>query len=350
MKLLARLQVKWMSWNLGATHGGIRFQAQWRWWTRRWGFAVSACLIAWSLGVWLHAPTWRAHAQLQSEVQTLQAQLAAVPTVPSVQPKANGADVSDDIKRLPTADQHEQLWTHLQNTLAVHRVKLLVKQPVSNDGVGPLPSQAMFLRLQARFENWAGAWASLARMGPVWSMDRLRVVPSIGNEGVDIEVVWRVWFSPATAGTTQASALFAGGSPDRPQASLQKDGASIFDLPFQKGPKPDPVNRTGALSPMKVAVGVLPKSEGPVEPPPKELVFSNEPERWPMLPLRVIGIWQQGEQAEAVVANATHWFRTQEGRPISQEGHRVWRIGRDGIQVRDPAGRIQTFQMETRMP
>lgn len=350
MNLLAWLQVQWTSWRSGGPHRGIHFQAEWRWWTRRWGFAVSACLLAWGLGIWLHAQTWRAHAQLKSEVQTLQAQLAAIPNVPTVHPNANGTVMTDDVNRLPTADQQEQLWNHLQNTLAMHRVKLMVKQAVNDQGVGPLPSQAMFLRLQARFENWAGAWASLARMGPVWSMDRLRVVPSIGQEGVDIEVVWRVWFSPAMAGTPQASALFAVGSPARPQALLQKEDASIFDMPFHNHLKPDPETRTGAVAPTRAAAGVLPDAADPVDPAPKERVFSNEPERWPMSPLRVIGIWRQGEQAEAVVANATHWFRTQEGRSISHEGHRVWRIGADHIQVRDPTGRIQTFQMEARTP
>ena len=341
------LQAQWLSWNVGGPDWGIRFQARWRWWARRWGFAVTACLLAWGLGVWLHAPTWQAHAQLKSDVRALQAQLAAVP---SPRPKASGPLMSDDVHRLPSLDQQEQVWAYLRNTLAQHQVKLMLMQPVSEVGDAPLPSQAMSLRLQARYENWAGAWMSLVRLGPVWSMDRLRVVPSADKQSVDIEVVWRAWFSPERAGSIPHNAVFAAGLPASLQAPLPKHVASVFDMPFSITPQLEQEARTVAMASTGAAVGMLPDATALAEVPPKEPLFLSEPERWPMLPLRLIGIWRQGDQAEAVVANAAHWFRTQEGRQISLEGHKVWRIGRDDIHVRDPAGRVQTFQMEARAP
>jgi hypothetical protein len=347
MNTRAWLQAQWVSWGLGGPDWGIRFQARWRWWARRWGFAVTACLLAWGLGVWLHAPTWQAHAQLQSEVQALSAQLASVP---SPRPKASGPLMSDDLNRLPSLDQQEQVWAYLLNTLAQHQVKLTFKQPVSEVGHAPLPSQARSLRLQARYENWAGAWASLVGMGPVWSMDRLRVVPGTDQQSVDIEVVWRAWFSPDRAGSIPHHAVFAGGLSALPAAPPSTQGPSVFDRPFPTQPPPEREARTVAVPSSGAAVGVLPDSTARAEVPPKEPLFLSEPERWPMLPLRLIGIWRQGDQAEAVVANASHWFRTQEGRQISLEGHKVWRIGRDDIHVRDPAGRVQTFQMEARAP
>lgn len=347
MNTRAWLQALWVSWGLGGPDWGIRFQARWRWWARRWGFAVTACLLAWGLGAWLHAPAWQAHAQLKSEVQTLIAQLA---TVPSPRPKASGPLMSDDVHRLPSLEQQEQVWAYLLNTLAQHQVKLTFKQPVSAVGHAPLPSQAMSLRLQARYENWAAAWASLVGMGPVWSMDRLRVVPSADRQSVDIEVVWRAWFSPEKGGSISSNTVFAGGLPASPQTPIPKNVASVFDMPFSTMPPLERGTRTVTMPSTGAAVGVLPDSTALAEGPPKEPLFSSEPERWPMLPLRLIGIWRQGDQAEAVVANAAHWFRTQEGRQISLEGHRVWRIGRDDIHVRDPAGRVQTFQMEARAP
>jgi hypothetical protein len=347
MKTRLGLKARWISWNVGDPDWGIRFQAHWRWWARRWGFAVTACVLAWVLGMWLYAPTWQAHAQLKSEVQGLQAQLAAVPAPRS---KASGPLMSDEVHRLPSLDQQEQVWAYLRNTLAQHQVKLMLMQPVSEVGSAPLPSQAMSLRLQARYENWAGAWASLVRMGPVWSMDRLRVVPSADKTSVDIEVVWRAWFNPGMAGSIPHNAVFAGGLPAAPSAPLTKHLASVFDMPFSMTAPLEREAPTVVTSSTGAAVGVLPESTALADAPPKEPLFLSEPERWPMLPLRVIGVWRQGNQAEAVVANAVHWFRTQEGRQISLEGHRVWRIGRDDIHVRDPAGRVQTFQMEARAP
>lgn len=347
MNTRAWLQAQWVSWGLGGPDWGIRFQARWRWWARRWGFAVTACSLAWGLGVWLHAATWQAHAQLKSEVQTLIAQLA---TVPSPRPKGSGPLMSDDVHRLPSLAQQEKVWAYVLNTLAQHQVKLMFKQPVSEVGHAPLPSQAMSLRLQARYENWADAWASLVGMGPVWSMERLRVVPSADQQSVDIEVVWRAWFSPERAGSNPHNAVFAAGLPASLQAPLPKHVASVFVMPLSTKTPMEREARTVAMASTGAAVGVLPDSTELADGPPKEPLFSSEPERWPMLPLRLIGIWRQGDQAEAVVANAAHWFRTQEGRQISLEGHRVWRIGRDDLHVRDPAGRVQTFQMEARAP
>jgi hypothetical protein len=308
---------------------------------------VTAFLLSWVLAVWLHAPTWQAHAQLKSEVQALNAQLAAVP---SPRPKASGPWMSDDVNRLPSLDQHEQVWSYLRNTLAQHQVKFMLMQPVSEVGHAPLPSQAVSMRLQARYENWAGAWASLVRMGPVWSIDRLRVVPSADKQRVDIEVVWRAWFNPGRAGSLPHNAVFAGGLPAASQAPLSKHGVSVFDMPFPMTPPPESETPTVVMAPTGEVKGSMPGSTARADAPPKEPVFSSEPERWPMLSLRLIGIWRQGDQAEAVVANAAHWFRTQEGRQISLEGHRVWRIGWDDIHVRDPAGRLQTFQMEAGAP
>jgi hypothetical protein len=51
-----------------------------------------------------------------------------------------------------------------------------------------------------------------------------------------------------------------------------------------------------------------------------------------------------------LLANATHWFRIREGQRLSLEGHRVSRIGGDGIQVRDPQGRMLTLRMEDMSP
>ena len=347
MNNLAWLRARWVSWGVGGPDWGIRVRAQSRWWARRWGFAVAACWLAWALGLWLHAPVWWTRAQLKNDVQALQTKLFAAPVL---QPQVAGPVQSDDLSRLPTADQQELLWAHVQNTLAQHGVSLMGMQPVNDLVLAPLSSQAMSLRLQARFENWAGAWASLASMGPIWSMDRLRVVPSSGKSGADIEVVWRAWFQPGTSGAAEQRLWLAVEPPARPQAMLQNGSASIFDGPFHRRPKVDPEAPKGVLPSTGALVEGVSESAVVPDPLPPTLIFSSEPERLPMLPLRVIGIWRQGGQAEAVVSNPTHWFRIQEGRQLSLEGHRVWRIGRDGIEVRDASGRHQSIAMEVRGP
>lgn len=347
MNSRAWVRGKWLAWQVAGPDWDIRMKAHWRWWVRRWGFAVAACCLTWAWVMWLFAPTWQTHGQLQSEVRALQTQLAGVP---AVHPQVAGPVMLDDVHRLPTLGQQDEVWSQLQNTLADHGVRLMGMQPVTDLGLAPLPSRAMSLRLQARFEHWVQVWASLISMGPVWSMDRLQVVPSAVKSGVDIEVVWRVWFNPDTSGASLHGAQFAGGSSERLHAALPKNSASVFDMPFQIAPELGRDAPGRVLPASGVALGVLPETADLADSLPKTLVFSNEPERWPMLPLRVIGIWRHGEQAEAVVANATHWFRTQEGRLVSLEGHRVWRIGRDDIEVRDPVGRVQTIAMETRTP
>lgn len=328
---------------------------------RAWAWAVFAGLGAWGLGLWLQAQTWHELAETRHALQALQAKLAAVPAG-----RAPRGDEAPDqpITPLPRADQLAPLWGRLPHILAQHRVRVLAMQPVQETLAAPLPSQAMALRLQARFENWAGLWAGLTPLGPVWSMDRLRVVPSPAGEGVDIELVWRIWYRPDAPGQAGHGANAPdqawANAPDRawadtpdqawaqalaarPQAPWGRDGASVFEsvrppvlVKAVDDPKPPP---PAAATP-----------ETPAPAPPQGLVFSNEPERWPLQPLRVIGIWRHGEQAEAVLANARHWFRVQEGRQISQEGHRVWRIGQDEMQVRDLHGQVQTLKMEARSP
>lgn len=325
-------------WKVGLGDWGSRVQSQWRWWARRWAFAVTAGLLSWGAGLGWQADVWRDLVQTRQAVQALQAQLAAAPPG---RPVTDEGVVTHEIQRLPRPEQLGQMWTDLQNALAKHRVQLVSMQPVMEPWLAPLPNQAMLLRLQARFENWAGLWAALIEMGPAWSMDRLRVVPSTGLDGVDIEVVWRIWAQPQSADTHNDGAPWARPMPAILDSPLEATpppakASSVFDAPdlFKKSPSaPVPSVQTKERAADAVSA-------------PQHLGFLHTPEREPMQPLRVLGIWRAGEQAEAVLANATHWFRVREGRPLSLEGHRVGRIGADGVQVRDPQGRILTLQME----
>ena len=335
------LTLKWFSAAARGAVGqgwGIRLQRGYRGWARRWGWALLACLMAWALGMWLHSQTWLDHAQAQRDVRTLQAQLAAVP---AGRPARVGLEAGSAITPLPTADQRGQMWSLLPGHLAKHQVRLLAMQAVNEAMAGPLPSEAMALRLQARFENWAGLWSVLAQMGPVWSMDRLRVVPSAGLQGVDIEVVWRIWSTSAALAKPQDGDPWAEAFTHWPAPRLSNEGPSIFD---------------GVRSPLatQVAAAASPltdAAQAPAAPPlPQGLMYSSEPERWPMLPLRLIGIWQQADRTEAWVANDSHWSRVEEGRQLSQAGHRVWRIGQDEVQVRDRHGQVQSLKMEAQLP
>lgn len=347
MRALTWRWANWGPWRAGQQDLGIRLQQQWRSWARRWAWAVLAGIGAWSLGVWLHVQTWHDLAEAKHALHALQAQLAAVPAgrTPS---QDDASDLA--ITPLPTADQLGPIWSRMPNILAQHRVRLLAMQPVHETMAAPLPSEAMALRLQARFENWAGLWAQLTQMGPVWSMDRLRVVPSSGTDAVDIEVVWRIWFKPdapaqAGHGANAPDLAWAQAMAPRAQAPWGRDGASVFE-----SVRPPVLVKAVDDSKLPPTAAATPETPAPAPALPQVLVFSNEPERWPLHPLRVIGIWRHGEQAEAVLANARHWFRVQEGRQISQEGHRVWRIGQDEMQVRDLHGQVQTLKMEARSP
>lgn len=324
-------------WKVGLGDWGSRVQAQWRWWARRWAFAVSACLLTWGVGMWVHADIWVDFVQTRQAVQSLQAQLAALPPA---RPVTEEGVANPEIQRLPAPEQYGPMWMNLKNALSKHRVRLISMQPVTEPWLAPLPSEAMVMRLQARFENWAGLWAALVQMGPVWSMDRLRVVPSAGMEGVDIEVVWRIWAQPQHAGNVKDDAEWARSMSAIHDIPPQARGPSVFESPG-KVKKTASAPPTGPQASVRTADSVS---------TPHELIFSHAPERQPMLPVRVMGIWRDGEQAEAVLANATHWFRIREGRQLSLEGHRVSRIDGDGIQVRDPQGRVLTLRMEEMSP
>jgi hypothetical protein len=287
--------------------------------------------------MWLYADIWLDLTQTKYEVHTLQAQVAAAPQRHPATEEFVAADV---ILRLPTPEEQGQMWTILKNALAKHRVQLISMKPVTEPWPAPLPSHAMVMRLQARFENWAGLWAALVHMGPVWSMDRLRVVPSSGMEGVDIEVVWRIWAQPQHADNEKDDAELARSMSATLDTPPHVMGSSVFELPG--------VLKKSASAPV-AGVPTSVRTADTVS-PPHNLIFSHAPERQPMQPLRVLGIWRDGEQAEAVLANATHWFRIREGRQLSLEGHRVGHIGSDGIQVRDPHGRVLTIRMEDRAP
>lgn len=334
---------QWPLWGSGPAARGagdhdrvIRLRQLWRGWFRRWVWAVAAGLSAWGLGVWLHAQTWQDHAQARHEVRALQDQLAALP---AVRPLADAGPADAAIPALPSTEQRGQMWTRLPDVLAQHRVRLLSMHPVHEPLAAPLASEAMRLRLQARFEDWAGLWAVLTRMGPVWSMDRVRVVHSAQAAGVDIEVVWRIWSRTEGADPLPDGPAFDTEPLHGPGAPAGRAGASVFDEPAP-------------------AAGVQAAAQAPPTPvaaagagaQTHKRVFTHEPERWPMLPLRVIGIWRHGDQVEAIVANDTHWFRAQEGRQISLEGHRLWRIGPDAVQVHGPLGHLYNLKMEAATP
>jgi hypothetical protein len=297
--------------------------------------------------MWWHAQAWTHHAQARNEVQTLQAQLGAA----SPEPMQTGQlALTEALEGLPSPEQQEHMWHHLQKVLAHYRVRLLSLQPVNEALLAPLPSQAMVMRLQARYENWAQVWQVLAQMGPVWSIDRLSVVHSTDAQGVDIEVVWRIWSRALDGESAQGKSPSAWPLPVLSDARSLLEGPSVFGLPTRSAPPLGPDAKQPSGVQVCAAARVWSDAAGAAEPLPQDLQFTQEPERLPMRALRLIGIWWQGQQAQAIVANGTHWFRAQEGQPLSLEGHRVWRIGGQEIQVRDPQGRIQTIRMEGKAP
>jgi pimeloyl-ACP methyl ester carboxylesterase len=47
------------------------------------------------------------------------------------------------------------------------------------------PSQAVALRLQARFDDWVAVWAAMNARGPVWGIERLRITPQGGEVAME---------------------------------------------------------------------------------------------------------------------------------------------------------------------
>lgn len=274
-------------------------------WAHRWIWALAAALagllgvIGWQADVVVQ----REH--LQQQVQGLRAAAPAAST-PGPAPSAR----RDLIDRLPAQSSASRLGLDLQTGLASQGLQVLALKPQALHSGQPLPSQALALRWQGRFGDFGHAWASLVDAGPVWTIERLTVVPGLSAGTLQWDGVWRAWLRPDAAAPQAWPALW--------ETSPGPAGVAGHD-PFV------PAVSAAAASGVGTSDAVPPG-------------LPADPRQWPLAAIRLAGVWQQADKAQAVLSAGPHWVVVGAGTGLALEAYRVKAVHPDSVELQPLKG------------
>ena len=304
-------------------------------WLRIWGFALSGLGVG-LCGVWLtQSEVSDGHEQAVQAVAGLQQQWATLPGVLSAKPEKPLSSVEQNmLASLPGAIRQEHIWGDVQEALNQHGLHLLSLRPMPPTGAdarnGGLSSQAMTVQLRGRFEDWTRMWATCALTGPLCAMDRISVLATAQADEVQIDAVLRVWMRPGEIGVLEGAghdALFAPVSVE--QRPPLRRGVVLFSpvkavavpaageaLRVSATTDPKPLLAQGAVG--AAALDALPE----------------DPRQWPLDRVRLVGVWRQGTQQQAILSAGAHWTRVVQGQHVTLEGHRVVAITDEGVTLR----------------
>ncbi len=264
--------------------------------------------------VWVMASAVReAHDQALHALQAAQAQM----------PSSGVATPLPDLQD-PLAQAAGSLWRRLPGRLAAD-LGMELRQFLMAQGLqvaslrampdamrGSLQSKTVAIRMTGAYADWVQAWQILTESGPVLSMERMSVVPLAQTPGVQLDVVLRVWFKPDA---TQPLIWPPGERWGLRTAQGPHAGAEVFALTASQEARPSP-------APVPVANPAL----------------SDDPLSWPVERIRLLGTWQQGAHWRVVLGVGALWVPVQLGQRVSQEGHKVAVIRREGVMLRTPQG------------
>lgn len=340
---------------------------QWRWLVRRWRFAVAGFAAA-----LLGSAGWQFDAlsalwEHEREVQNMQVQWAALKAQAQAQAQAQTQTQAQApthvdalhgppawLSQWPDSERQALIWLHFSRLLAQHGVHLQALRPVPDVVSAPLASQAVAVRLHAKFDDWVAVWRSLNAQGPVWSVDRLRITPQ--GEGLNIEAVLRVWFG----GDRAQSALseHAQGLPSlSPVVRVQ---SAVFwqeprvraQVPIEQsdfGSGEASIGRSGAtgqtsaveiLAPDPLtavdAVDALAGSES----------LSADPAQWPLERIRLLGVWRHAQEARAILSAGPHWVQARVGQRVGSMGHRLDSIHAHEVHLRGVQGQVKVLGLK----
>ena len=330
-------------------------------WLRRWGYALTGLALGLS-GMWLARPeVSEAHASAVQAVANLSQQLARKPSGAAAQTTekiwaANDQSATDAqrlLQGLPAGSQPEHVWTTWQKILAAHGLRLQSLQPMpptSTPGQsGALVSHAAAWRALGRFEDWARVWAACAESGPVCALERIQVVATEQAAEVQIDAVMRVWMrpdeKPAADGAGQAAAQPKGEAvPAEWMADVRSDaplsrrsrvalfapglGAAAVDAQAHAGMAQGAAPLANAKSDLAAASGAD---------------VPDDPHQWPYARVRLAGLWQQGDERQALLSAGPHSVRVMPGQRVSLEGHRVVDITDVGVDLRLGQGPVSSL-------
>ncbi len=325
------------------------FQGLGQRWLRRWVWAAVGGVAGLLLSQLGTSDVAEQHAQLSQAVAALSTQAEAVK--PSAAAVAVGVGVEESdvaslpgtsapanalwLEQLPSLNPSAPLWTALQQGLTQQGLQVLSLRPLAWSPGVPLGSQAVAVRLQGQFGDWQQAWLALAQAGPVWSLDSLTLSASSLPGQVQLEGVLRVWAHPGAGGR---KAWPAGWDHLGPSAAASK--VNPFALAFSAAMGGDSTG-TVAASMQGTAQGINPgtaQESGELKPADAAMPLPADPRQWPLARIRLLGIWQQGQQTQAVLGAGPHWVALGPGAVLAQEAYLVQAIHADAVVLQSVTG------------
>lgn len=281
---------------------------------RRWVWGLGG-LVSGAGGVfWLASEVWDAHDLAQQALAQAQSQW-------QVQAQTQTQTVSSSQREQPEWLVDEALWgrlpsrlpsdlaSGLQQALQQHGLTVLSLRAMPEVPMGPLQSQTLALRLNGHFADWVRGWKALAVSGPVLTIERMSVVPLTQVQGVQLDLVLRVWFNPASAGDVALPAW-------PPSKAWAKSGDADADS------RP----RVFALAAESDSASSVTWTSAP-----QASVLTDDPMTWPVERIRLLGTWHASGSWQAVLSAGGVWVPVRLGQRMSREGHQVHAIRRDAV-------------------
>lgn len=343
MKPISLLQAGAAAWPTGAL-GRLHLQRLAERWLRRWGYALAGLALGWSGMWWARPEVNEAYASALREEARLAQQMASVPSGASGQTSAKEpATVGPSVTQaqrlwhaLPVLTRPETLWADWHHALAAQGLRLQFLQPMASSGAvggsGALVSHTAAWRVLGRFDDWARVWAACAVSGPVCAIERIHVVATDPAETVQIDAVMRVWMRPAEGRTDDG--VHGGATPwmATERTGLAQSGRAR-DALFAPS-RGASAAAVGANSGATDGVAPATRTEGTSAAVASLADLPDDPHQWPFSLVRLAGLWQQGDERQAVLSAGAHSVRVTPGQRVTLEGHRVVAINDQGVHVR----------------
>ncbi len=317
MKLTRRAPGSWPALQLWCEH---QF--------KRWSLAMGGIVLGFVGVMWVAIDLGAEYEQVQQAVDAAALRLQKLPA-PSLSVPSRDPHPASALQARLTVGVPADTWTDVQHALQVHGVQVVSLRVLPQAMGGPLHSQAVALRLQAPFEQWLQAWVALAEAGPVVSLDRMGVTPMEASQGVQLDVVMRLWFKPGSE-VSQATVAWSLDELKSAGSGLRAGAHAEVFVPVVRTQLPPVLPQSAVAAPERAS---------------DETALPAHPSLWPISRVRLLGTWQQGVQWQAVLGAAQAWAPFGLGSRVAIEGYQLESIRPDAVILRSAQG--QTLEMKT---